>query len=196
VLCRFADDARSHDLVMNVTRTATWVTVCRLSKRAAVVKSGRLLLLLAVAGGACDRSSPSSTPTSPGSPESTAVNLAGTWTGSIADNGGAANDVTLRLSQTDDPASGTKKITGTINWIGATTAVGTFAGTLSGKDLFFRINIPVGGFISPPSSRFCGAVLNGVTAGAVTATEFSGAYTGTNTCSGLVPLPGALQVHR
>jgi hypothetical protein len=180
---------------MNVTRTATWITVCRLSKREAVVKSGKWVLVLAVVASACDRSSPSSTPTSPGSPGSAPVNLAGTWTGSIADNGGAANDVTLRLSQTDDPASGTMKVTGTINWTGATTAVGTFAGTLSGKDLFFRIIIPVGGFISPPSTRFCLAGLNGVARG-VTATEFSSDYTGTNTCSGLVPFPGALQVRR
>jgi hypothetical protein len=175
--------------VMNVMRTATWITVFRLSKRAAVVKSGKWLLVLAVVAAGCDRGNPSSTPTSPGS--SAPLNITGTWTGSIADNGGAASDVTLRL--THDSVKQT--VTGTVNWTGATTAAGTLTGTVSGMTLLFRIFIPVGGFTSPASSRFCLATLNGVAPG-VTSTEFSSEYTGTNTCSGLVPLPGALQVHR
>jgi hypothetical protein len=174
---------------MNVTRTAIWITVFRVSKREAVVKSGSWLLLLAVAVAACDRGKPSSIPTSPGSPAPAPMNLAGKWTGTIADNGGAANDVTLRLNQTDET------VTGTINWTGATTAAGTFKGTVSGKALTFRIIIPVGGFTSPPSTRFCLAALDGAAAG-VRDTEISSEYTGTNTCSGLVPFPGVLQVRR
>jgi hypothetical protein len=176
---------------MNVLRTATWLTVFRLSKRAAVVKSGKWVLVLALVAAACDRGNPSSTPTSPGSSAPIPLNITGTWRGSIADNGGAASDVTLRLTHD----SKNQTVTGTVNWTGATTAAGTFTGTVAGKTLTYRIIIPVGGFTSPASTRFCLATLNGAAAG-VTATEFSSEYTGTNTCSGLVPLPGALQVHR
>jgi hypothetical protein len=118
------------------------------------------------------------------------MNLTGTWTGSIIDNGTARHDATLRLTHTN------QTVTGTISWAGgSTTAAGTFNGTLSGKTLTFRIIIPVGGFTSPPSSRFCLASLSG-TAADVTAADISGDYTGTNTCSGLVPFPGALSVRK
>ena len=175
---------------MNLMRTATWMTVFRLSKRAAVVKSGKWVLVLALVASACDKGNPSS-PTSPGSSKPIPLSVTGTWTGSIADNGGAASDVTLRLNHD----SVKQTVTGTVNWTGATTAAGTFTGTVAGKALTYRIIIPVGGFTSPPSTRFCFATINGAATG-VTATEFSSEYTGTNTCSGLVPLPGALQVHR
>ena len=154
-----------------------------------------LLLVLVTAG--CDRSAPTATPTSPGSPSpsptpAAPLNLTGTWTGSITDHTGARNDTTLRLTQTNQTVSGTITWTG-----GANTAAGTFAATVTGRTISFRINIPVGGFTSPASSRFCLATLLGTASSTTAGAEFSGDYTGTNTCiPGLVPFPGALSVNK
>ena len=157
------------------------------------MRRGLLLFFVTAAlTAACGRGAKPPSPTAPGPGPSTPppppLNLTGTWTGSIVDNGTVWNDVTLRLNQTQQTVSGT------INWVGATTAAGTFTGTVSGNALTFRINIPVGGFTAPPSNRFCLAALSGLAD--ISATAIAGDYTGTNTCSGLVPFPGALSVSK
>lgn len=153
-----------------------------------------LLLVLLLGAAACERNAGLQSPNSPGSPDSPSpspapLNLTGTWQGSLTDNGTVTNDATLRLTHTNET------VTGTISWTGATTAAGTVNGTVSGKSFTFKIVIPVGGFTSPPSTRFCLASLSG-TASDVTAEQINADYTGTNTCSGLVPFPGALRIVR
>jgi hypothetical protein len=167
------------------------------SRNERVRRAGRqgvevLLFCVLMASASCERNAGLHSPNSPGSPGSPSpapapLNLTGTWTGSLTDNGTVTNNATLRLTHTNDT------VTGTISWTGATTAAGTVNGTVSGKSFTFKIVIPVGGFTSPPSTRFCLASLSG-TASDVTAEQINADYTGTNTCSGLVPFPGALRI--
>jgi hypothetical protein len=163
--------------------------------RAAERRAGHALLLCLLLGGAaCERNAALQSPNAPGTPDSPTppaapVNLTGNWTGSLTDNGTVKNDATLRLTHTNN------NVTGTISWTGPTTAMGTVSGTVSGGTFSFRIVIPVGGFTSPPSTRFCLASLTGLAVD-VSAEQINADYTGTNTCSGLVPFPGALRVAR
>jgi hypothetical protein len=163
--------------------------------RAAERRAGHALLLCLLLGGAaCERNAALQSPNAPGTPDSPTppaapLNLTGNWTGSLTDNGTVKNDATLRLTHTNN------NVTGTISWTGPTTAMGTVSGTVSGGTFSFRIVIPVGGFTSPPSTRFCLASLTGLAVD-VSAEQINADYTGTNTCSGLVPFPGALRVAR
>ncbi len=178
-------------MLENPTNSGSQIGSPRAAGRQAVQALLFFVLLLAAA---CEKNAGLQSPNSPGSPGTPApspapLSLTGTWTGSLTDNGTARNDATLRLTHTNET------VTGTINWTGATTAAGTVSGTVSGKTFTFKIVIPVGGFTSPPSTRFCLASLSG-TATDVTAEQINADYTGTNTCSGLVPFPGALRIAR
>jgi hypothetical protein len=171
-------------MVKNPTDSGMWTHFMRTAS----------VLALVLAAASCDRNPGLRSPNSPGSPDSPTpapppLNLTGTWTGSLTDNGTVTNNATLRLTHTND------NVTGTISWTGATTAAGSVSGTVSGGSFTFKIVIPVGGFTSPPSTRFCLASLTG-TAIDVNSDQISGDYTGTNTCSGLVPFPGALRLGR
>ena len=179
-------------MTKNPTHFRGWNLSIRLPLRCTL---HALLLVLLVAASACDRNPGLQSPNAPGSPGGTPspspapLNLSGTWTGSLVDNGTVKNEATIQLTHTNTTVSGT------INWVGATTATGTVTGTVSGKSLTFRISIPMGGFTSPASSRFCMAQMNGTAAG-VSTDQIDADYTGTNTCSALVPFPGALHLVR
>ena len=67
-----------------------------------MVNARKLVLLVVLAAGACNRNPGLQSPTSPDSPGSPSpsperVNLTGTWTGSLTDNGKAQNSATLLL---------------------------------------------------------------------------------------------------
>ena len=161
--------------------------------RARSVMTALAVMILATTS--CDRNPGLQSPTAPGSPGGTPspspapLNLTGTWKGSLTDNGTAKNEATIQLTHTNND------VTGTINWVGVTTATGTVTGTVSGSNWTFRISIPMGGFTSPAASRFCMAQMNGTAAG-VSTDQIDADYTGTNTCSALVPFPGALHIVR
>jgi hypothetical protein len=100
----------------------------------------------------------------------------------------------MYLTRNFDSFTGATTLDGPIDWTGgAGTAAGTFRGTLTGATLNFRIVVPVGGYTSPPSTKFCAATLVG-TASDITSNQISGEYSGTNTCRGLVPVPGVLRI--
>jgi hypothetical protein len=171
-------------MVTNPTNSGMWTHFMRAA----------CLFGLVLAASSCERNPGLQSPNSPGSPDSPSpapapLNLSGTWTGSLTDNGTTTNNATLRLTHTND------NVTGSISWTGATTAAGNVTGTVSGRTFTFKIVIPVGGFTNPPSTRFCLASLTG-TASDVSSEQISADYTGTNTCSGLVPFPGALRLDR
>ena len=176
----------------NPTHRGKWNVSVRLPVRCTLQA---LLIVLLLGASGCERNPGLQSPTSPGSPGGTPspspapLNLTGTWKGSLTDNGTAKNEATIQLTHTNND------VTGTINWVGVTTATGTVTGTVSGKTLTFRISIPMGGFTSPAASRFCMAQMNGTTA-SVSADQIDADYTGTNTCSALVPFPGALHIAR
>lgn len=176
----------------NPTHRRRW----NLSVRVPVRCQLRALLIVVLLGtSGCDRNPGLQSPTSPGSPGGTPspspapLNLTGTWKGSLTDNGTAKNEATIQLTHTNND------VTGTINWVGVTTATGTVTGTVSGRNWTFRISIPMGGFTSPAASRFCMAQMNGTAAG-VSGDQIDADYTGTNTCSALVPFPGVLHIVR
>ena len=143
---------------------------------------------------ACTRSAESPSPTTPGPPAPQPPdNLQGLWTGTLTD-GGVESSATTYLTRNYNSLTGAITLDGSISWTGsAGSATGTFRGIVNGPTLSFRIVVPVGGFTSPPSNKFCAATLVG-TAADITGSQISGEYSGTNTCRGLVPFPGVLRI--
>jgi hypothetical protein len=157
------------------------------------VKLGRYIFVVALVTAACDRGSES--PTTPDDSPPQTVSLQGNWSGTLTDNG-VENRATLQLTQDYNNFTKVYSVSGPISWTSSTgSATGTFTGSLTGTTLGYRIIIPVGGFTSPPSSRFCSASIGGVATG-VTRTLISADYSGTQTCRGLTPFPGVLQFRR
>lgn len=115
--------------------------------------------------------------------------------GTLTQNG-VENSVTLQLTQDYDNFNKHYTVSGPITWTGGSgTASGTFNGSLAGTTLGFRIIIPVGGFTSPPSSRFCSESLGGHAVD-ITGTQISGEYSGLNTCLGIDTFSGVLRLNR
>jgi len=152
----------------------------------------RSMFVVLLVTAACTRSAES--PATPSGPQAPQVpDLQGLWNGTLTD-GGVESSTTTYLTRNYNSLTREITMDGSISWTGsAGTATGTFRGVVSGATMSFRIVVPVGGFTSPPSSKFCAATLVG-TAADVTSNHISGEYSATNTCLGLVAIPGVLRM--
>ena len=105
----------------------------------------------------------SKTPTAP-----TASSIAGTWTGSFADNIVGINPTTWTIQQSGSSATATFTIQ-----TSATTGRGTTQGTVSGSSVQWTGTIPVGGYPAPFQN--CSQTASGTLT--VSGTRMSGPYT-------------------
>ncbi len=145
----------------------------------------KLLLFLAVAVFvsmfliSCGKSSTS--PQNSTSTPTLALNLTGTWSGSVADSSGAGvpGPCTWQIVQSGDSISGT--FLARAGSGGSIVINGTVSGTISGTTLNFTMAVPVGGIQSPIYAT-CTINLSG--SAALTNTTINGTYKGNNSCSG------------
>ena len=116
------------------------------------------------------------------------MSATGAWSGTSTDsttpalgNGGMMGQAgmgTMTLQLTQNGAN----VTGTMSFSGMASNMmqGTFAGTMSGEDMTFTMNLPTGSMMSGS----CSAQTSGTAHMNGTGITMTGTYSGTNSCTG------------
>jgi hypothetical protein len=118
---------------------------------------------------------------------SAVLSLEGAWSGEASDSSGPGT-MTWQVTAAGTAFAGTAIL---IEGSTKLTGRGTVSGTVTGDALAFSLTIPAGGFDSPYES--CTATVSGE--GHFTARLLTGAYSGSNSCTGEVT-SGLLTLNR
>jgi hypothetical protein len=150
--------------------------------RVIMFKPFRTVALLGLFTAACGGSS--TAPTNPGP----AVAVTGTWSGTATDSTTAAlgaggmmgqagmGAMTWQLTQNGSNVAGTMGFSG----MSSSGMRGTLSGTMSGEDMTFTMDLPVGSMMSST----CSAHSTGTAHMDGAAMTMTGGYSGTNSCTG------------
>ena len=105
-------------------------------------------------------------------------NLSGSWNGTAADSSGGGS-LNWQITQSGSSFSGSLTIVDADSHVGGR---GSVSGSIAGASLHFSMIVPTGGFDAPFDS--CSANVSGDAQ--VSTAAITGAYSGTNSCTGTI----------